>query len=161
MSKSKEINEFGEIKSVLVYLEQIKKGIHKKTLSEQIEFKDKIKKCHDKKQIQMLLGRMEDMIENKKASSHFTTAFFAILSFILGSTLNYGLSRTEGLSLTEEAEGSAASTIIILVFYIAGGIWFLLSFMYSKRLKKLSSYKRLLQECLDEMPDKRHFRRRV
>ncbi|MEI1419883.1 hypothetical protein EFK13_00985 [Bacillus cabrialesii] len=95
------------------------------------------------------------MIENKKASSHFTTAFFAILSFIIGSTLNYGL------SLTEEAEGNAVSTIIILFFYTAGGIWFISSFKYSKRLRKLSSYKRLLQECLEEMSDKRHFRRRV
>ncbi|PSA91500.1 hypothetical protein C6370_18390 [Bacillus atrophaeus] len=161
MSETNEIIEFGKIKDAEIYLQRVEKNIHKKSFSDQIAFREEIKKRHDRKQIQMLLGRLEDMIENKKASSHFTTAFFAILSFILGSTLNYGLSRTEGLSLTEEAEGSAASTIIILVFYIAGGIWFLLSFMYSKRLKKLSSYKRLLQECLDEMPDKRHFRRRV
>ncbi|MEC1530459.1 hypothetical protein [Bacillus haynesii] len=161
MSESNEKIEFGKIKDTEMYLQQVEKNIHKKSFSDQIAFKEEIKKRHDRKQIQMLLGRLEDMIENKKALSHFTTAFFAILSFILGSTLNYGLSRAEGLSLTEEAEGSVVSTIIILVFYIAGGMWFLLSFKDSKRLKKLSSYKRLLQECLDEMLDKRHFRRRV
>ncbi|MED1174362.1 hypothetical protein ABE094_20810 [Bacillus inaquosorum] len=155
MNETNQIIEFGEIKDAEIYLQRVEKDIHKKSFSDQIAFKEEIKKRHDKKQIQMLLGRLEDMIENKKALSHFTTAFFAILSFILGSTLNYGL------SLAEEAEGSAASTIIILVFYTAVGIWFLLSFKDSKRLKKLSSYKRLLQECLDEIPDKRHFRRRV
>ncbi|MBT2169674.1 MULTISPECIES: hypothetical protein [Bacillus] len=155
MNETNQIIKFGEIKDAEIYLQRVEKDIHKKSFSDQIAFKEEIKKRHDKKQIQMLLGRLEDMIENKKALSHFTTAFFAILSFILGSTLNYGL------SLAEEAEGSAASTIIILVFYTAVGIWFLLSFKDSKRLKKLSSYKRLLQECLDEIPDKRHFRRRV
>ncbi|MGG1203206.1 hypothetical protein ABE208_21555 [Bacillus inaquosorum] len=155
MNETNQIIEFDEIKDAEIYLQRVEKDIHKKSFSDQIAFKEEIKKRHDKKQIQMLLGRLEDMIENKKALSHFTTAFFAILSFILGSTLNYGL------SLAEEAEGSAASTIIILVFYTAVGIWFLLSFKDSKRLKKLSSYKRLLQECLDEIPDKRHFRRRV
>ncbi|ASZ59921.1 hypothetical protein GII76_01100 [Bacillus subtilis] len=155
MNETNQIIEFGEIKDAEIYLQRVEKDIHKKSFSDQIAFKEEIKKRHDKKQIQMLLGRLEDMIENKKALSHFTTAFFAILSFILGSTLNYGL------SLAEEAEGSAASTIIILVFYTAVGIWFLLSFKDSKRLKKLSSYKRLLQECLDEMPEKKYFRRRV
>ncbi|MGG1189086.1 hypothetical protein ABE189_19040 [Bacillus subtilis] len=155
MSETKEIIEFGDIKDAEIYLLRVEKDIHKKSFSDQIAFKEEIKKRHDKKQIQMLLGRLEDMIENNKALSHFTTALFAILSFILGSTLNYGL------SLAEEAEGSAASTIIILVFYTAVGIWFLLSFKDSKTLKKLSSYKRLLQECLDEMPEKKYFRRRV
>ncbi|MCY8513531.1 hypothetical protein [Bacillus atrophaeus] len=152
MNKTNEIIEFGEIKDTEIYLEQVKKNIHKKSFSDQIAFKKEIKKRHDKKQIQMLLGRVEDQIEIKKALSHFTTAFFAILSFILGGTLNYGL---------RLAEASDAATIIVMVFYIAGIIWFALSGGESKRLKKLSRYKRLLQECLDEMPDKRHFRRRV
>ncbi|OWP58532.1 hypothetical protein ETZ92_019300 [Bacillus velezensis] len=145
--------EFGEIKDTEIYLQKVKKNIHKKSFSDQIAFKKEIKKRHDKKQIQMLLGRVEDQIEIKKALSHFTTAFFAILSFILGGTLNYGLKLAEA--------GDAAATIIILVFYAAGAIWFALSGGDSKRLKKLSSYKRLLQECLDEMPEKSHFRRRV
>ncbi|MCY9097423.1 hypothetical protein MOE96_21485 [Bacillus inaquosorum] len=161
MSETKEIIVFGDIKDAEIYLQHVKKNVHKKSFSDQIAFREEIKKRHDKKQIQMLLGRVEDMIDNKKATSHFTTAFFAILSFILGSTLNYGLGRATALSLTESDEGSAAGTIIMLVFYTAGLIWFVLSFVYSKRLKKLTGYKRLLQECLEEMPDKRHFRRRV
>ncbi|AEP84959.1 hypothetical protein [Bacillus spizizenii] len=152
MSETKEIIEFGDIKDAEIYLQRVEKDIHKKSFSDQIAFREEIKKRHDKKQIQMLLGRLEDMIDNKKALSHFTTAFFAILSFILGGTLNYGL----GL-----AEVSFASTIIILVFYTAVAIWFALSFGESRRLKKLTGYKRLLQECLEEIPDKRHFRRRV
>ncbi|MEK4388175.1 hypothetical protein MHI19_01125 [Bacillus sp. FSL M7-1004] len=152
MSKTNEIIEFGDIKDAEIYLQRVEKDIHKKSFSDQKSFREEIKKRHDKKQIQMLLGRLEDMIDNKKALSHFTTAFFAILSFILGGTLNYVL----GL-----AEESLASTIIIWVFYTAVVIWFALSFWESRRLSKLSGYKRLLQECLDEMPDKRHFRRRV
>ncbi|MCZ4246650.1 hypothetical protein O2313_03745 [Bacillus amyloliquefaciens] len=146
--------EFGEIKNTEIYLEQIKKNIHKKSFSDQNAFKKEIKKRHDKKQIQMLLGRVEDQIEIKKALSHFTTAFFAILSLIFGGMLNYGL------RLVAEA-GDAAATIIIMVFYAAAAVWFALSGGESKRLKKLTSYKRLLQECLDELPEKKYFRRKV
>lgn len=155
MNETNEVNEFGKIKNVEVYLQRVKRNIHKKSISDQITFKKEIKNRHDKKQIQMLLGRLEDQIDNKKALSHFTTAFFAILSFILGSTLNYGL------KLLTEAEASVAPTIILLVFYVAGLIWFVLSNWESRGLKKLSLYKRLLQECLDEMPEKKYFRRRV
>ncbi|MEC2238599.1 hypothetical protein P9G72_05355 [Bacillus velezensis] len=154
MSEVSEENQFGKTKNVEIYLTGIKKNIHKKSLSDQIAFKKEIKRRHDKKQIQMLLGRLEDMIENKKALSHFTTAFFAILSFTLASTMNYGLKLAEG-------DVSAAPTIIILVFYVAGFIWIVWSGWESRGLKKLSGYKRLLQECLDELPEKKYFRRRV
>ncbi len=154
MSECIEDNKFLNIKNVETYLTGIKKNIHKKSLSDQIAFKKEIKRRHDKKQIQMLMGRLEDQIENKKALSHFTTAFFAILSLVLGSTMNYGLKLAEG-------DVGAAPTIIILVFYTAGLIWAVLSGWESRGLKKLSGYKRLLQECLDEMPEKKYFRRRV
>ncbi|MCY8579354.1 hypothetical protein MOE23_03830 [Bacillus haynesii] len=153
MRDSNEKIEFGKIKTIEIYLQRFQKNLHKKSLADQIAFKDEIKKRHDKKEIQMFLGRLEDQIENKKALNHFTTAFFAILSFVLGSTLNYGL------KLVTEADADVAPTIILLVFYAAVVIWFVLSGWESRNLKKLSLYKRLLQECLDESPEKRHFRR--
>ncbi|MEC3796982.1 hypothetical protein ABEY46_19480 [Bacillus velezensis] len=157
MSESKEINEFGEIRSVLVYLEQVKKGVQNKSFFEQIEFKEEIKKRHDKKQIKMLHGRIEDQFEIKKAISYLVTAFFAIISLVIGSTLSFSLSiiRDNGLDL------ELGVTVINSLFFIAVGAWLILSNFESGKLSKISSYKRLLQECLDEMPEKSHFRRRV
>ncbi|MFN2747754.1 MULTISPECIES: hypothetical protein [Bacillus] len=153
MSDSIEKIEYGKIINIEIYLQRFQENLHKKSLADQIAFKDEIKKHHDKKEIQMFLGRLEDQIENKKALNHFTTAFFAILSFVLGSTMNYGL------KLVTDADADAAPTIILLVFYSAVLIWFGVSGWESRCLKKLSLYKRLLQECLDELPEKRHSRR--
>ncbi|MCY7895117.1 hypothetical protein MOB09_19385 [Bacillus vallismortis] len=149
--------KFGEIKSVLVYLEQIKKDIHTKSLSEQIEFKKEIKERHDKKQIQMLHGRLEDQFELKKAISYLVTAFFALVSLVISSTMSFslGIIKENGLNL------ATAAVVIIYLFFIAVGAWVVISKFEGGRLGKLNCYKRLLQECLDEMPDKRHFRRRV
>ncbi|MED3508019.1 hypothetical protein [Bacillus velezensis] len=147
MSKSKEINEFGEIKSVLVYLEQVKKGVHNKSLSEQAEFKEEIKKRHGKKQIQVLLGKLEDKVEIKKATSHLTTAFFAIISLIIGGTMSFLL----GI-IKEYGFNSAVVSFVILYFcLIAGTAWFILSKVELAGFGKLCGYKRLLQECLNEL----------
>ncbi|CAF1787134.1 hypothetical protein NYE22_04515 [Bacillus sp. FSL K6-1560] len=158
MSKSKEINEFGEIKSVLVYLEEVKKGVHNKSLSEQIEFKEEIKKRHDKKQIQVFLGKLEDKIEIKKATSHLITAFFAIVSLVVGGTMSFLL----GIIKEDGFDSAAASFVILYMCFVAGTAWFILTRVEFAGFGKICGYKRLLQECLDEMPDnKRHVRRRV
>lgn len=157
MSKSREINEFGEIKSVLAYLEQVKKGIHNKSLSEQIEFKKEIKKRHDKKQIQLFIGRLEDQFEIRKTIGYLITALFAISSLVIGSTINFALNNLEKLGWSFDM----APLAILLLFLTALLGWCLLSNEEFGRLRKISSYKRLLQECLDEMPEKRYFRRRV
>ncbi|MCY8486018.1 hypothetical protein MOC97_11090 [Bacillus atrophaeus] len=57
MNKTNEIIEFGEIKDTEIYLEQVKKNIHKKSFSDQIAFKKEIKKRHDKKQISNAPGQ--------------------------------------------------------------------------------------------------------
>ncbi|MEC1261436.1 hypothetical protein P9D34_13440 [Bacillus swezeyi] len=155
MNDSNEKIEFGEIKSVLGYLEQVKEDVHKKSLSEQIAFKEEIKKHHDKKQIQMFLGRLEDQFEIKKAISYLTAAFFAIISLAIGSTMDHSLSIIKEYRLNL----ALASDVIIFLFLVSIGAWAVLSKMEAGRLGKISGYKRLLQECLDELPEKRHFRR--
>ncbi|MFE4585323.1 hypothetical protein ACFRA1_08690, partial [Bacillus subtilis] len=92
MNETNEIKKFGDIKSVLDYLEQIKDGLHNKTLSEQIEFKEEVKNRHDKRQVQMLLGRLEDQLKIRKALSYLVTALFAIVSFAIGSLTNFFVS---------------------------------------------------------------------
>ncbi|MCY8001072.1 hypothetical protein [Bacillus haynesii] len=157
MNETNEINEFGEIKAVLDYLEQIKSDLHNKTLSEQIKFKEELKNRLDKRQIQMLLGRLEDQYEIRKALSYLVTALFAIVSFAIGSFTKFYVS-----NLAETELNSYLAPIIIFLFYIlALATWIVLSYAESSRLRKISCYKRLLQECLDEIPEKRYFRRKV
>nr|CAF1785404.1 hypothetical protein NRS6116_04157 [Bacillus subtilis] len=157
MSETNRENEFGEIKSVLVYLEQIKKDIHTKSLSEQDDFKKEIKGRHDRKQIKMLHGRLEDQFEVKKAISYLVTAFLALVSLVIGSTMSFalGIIKDNGMNL------STAAVVIIYLFFVAIGAWVVISKFDSGRFGKLNCYKRLLQECLDEMPEKKYFRRRV
>lgn len=157
MNETNEINEFGEIKADLDYLEQIKSDLHNKTLSEQIKFKEELKNRLDKRQIQMLLGRLEDQYEIRKALSYLVTALFAIVSFAIGSFTKFYVS-----NLAETELNSYLAPIIIFLFYIlALATWIVLSYAESSRLRKISCYKRLLQECLDEIPEKRYFRRKV
>lgn len=157
MNETDETNEFtsfGQIRDVPMYLLRFGKNMHKANVAEQIAFKEKIKKHHDSKKIKMLLDRLEEGIDNHKASSHFTTAFFTILAVILGSTINYGLS----LSDAEGAEG-AAPMIILMTFYIAIIVWGYQSITHSIKLKKANRYKTLLLECLDEISEKESKRR--
>lgn len=157
MNEANEIIKFGEIKSVLDYLEQIKSDLHNKTLSEQSKFKEELKNKLDKRQIQMLLGRLEDQFEIRKALSYLVTALFAIVSFAIGSLTKFFVS-----NLAETGLKSYTAPVIIFLFYILALVaWIVLSYAESNRLRKISRYKRLLQECLDEMPDKKYFRRRV
>ncbi|MGX1469005.1 hypothetical protein ACUW84_001587 [Bacillus sp. 153480031-1] len=154
MNETDETNEFtsfGQIRDVPMYLLRFGKNMHKANVAEQIAFKEKIKKHHDCKKIKMLLDRLEEGIDNHKASSHFTTAFFTILAVILGSTINYGLSLAD-------VEG-AAPLIILMTFYTAIIIWGYQSITHSRMLKKESRYKTLLQECIDEMSQKKSKRR--
>ncbi|MGM0969431.1 MAG: hypothetical protein ACQEWR_12745 [Bacillota bacterium] len=151
-NENDELILFGRIKDVQMYLLRFGKKMHKATINEQIAFKEKMKKRHDSKKIKMLVNRLEDELDNHKASSHFTSAFFVILSFTFGSTLNYGLSFVVDV-------GELATTIILMVFYTAFFIWGWLSWFHSNKLKKASRYKTLLQECIDEMSEKESKRR--
>ncbi|WEZ00659.1 hypothetical protein P5634_01010 [Bacillus subtilis] len=149
MSETNRENEFGKIKSVLEYLQQIKKDIHTKSLSEQDDFKKEIIERHDRKQIKMLHGRLEDQFEVKKAISYLVTAFLALVSLVIGSTMSFalGIIKDNGMNL------STAALVIIYLFFIAIGAWVVISKFEGGRLGKISCYKRLLQECLDEMPE--------
>ncbi|MEC1270530.1 hypothetical protein P9C27_18880 [Bacillus vallismortis] len=157
MSETNEIIKFGDIKSVLDYLEQIKDDLHNKTLSEQIEFKAEVKNRHDKRQVHMLLGRLEDQFKIRKALSYLVTALFAIVSFAIGSLTNFFVNNLPDTELK-----SYTAPVIIFLFYIlALAGWIYLAYDETSRLRKISRYKRLIQECFDEMPEKKHFRRRV
>lgn len=48
--------------------------MHKATINQQTALKEKIKKQYNRKEIQMLLGRTEDIIENKKSNKHYIDA---------------------------------------------------------------------------------------
>ncbi|MGG1362670.1 hypothetical protein ABE287_13640 [Bacillus velezensis] len=157
MNETNGIKEFGEINSVLGYLGKVKQDLHNKSFSEQIEFKEEIKKRHDKSQIQMFLGRLEDLFEVKKAKSYLITPAFAIISLFIGFFINLFI---------KESQESDFSPIIIILFisllYIMVVVfWGSLLRRETNNLRKIKRYKRLLQECLDEMPEKRQFRRRV
>ncbi|QAW48441.1 hypothetical protein ETK69_01135 [Bacillus velezensis] len=158
MNETNELIEFGEIKDVLNYLEEVKEDLHDKSLSEQIAFKKEIEERHDRNQIQMLLGRLEDQFEFNKAKSYFITSLFAIASLFIGSMIRFYMS-----ILPPQSQWSQIlAPIIILLFFLALlFLWGKVSIDESGRLRKIIRYKRLLQECLEEIPEKRHFRRRV
>ncbi|WP_206761797.1 MULTISPECIES: hypothetical protein [Bacillus] len=151
INETNEFTSFGQIRNVPMYLLRFGKNMHKASVAEQTAFKEKIKKHHDSKKIKMLLDRLEEGIDNHKASSHFTTAFFTILAFILGSTLNYGLTLAD-------AEGTA-TLIILMTFYTAIIVWAYQSITHSNKLKKANRYITLLQECMDEISEKKSKRR--
>lgn len=97
------------------------------------------------------MKRLEEGIDNQKSSSHFTAAFFVILSFTLGNMLNYFLGWVDILE--------DATVLIIMVFYVALAIWGYLSWSHSNTLKKSNRYITLLQECVDEISEKKSKRR--
>lgn len=157
MDETNEIKKFGDIKSVLVYLEQVKNGLQNKSFSEQIEFKEEIKKLHDKRQIQMFLGRLEDQVEIRKMTSYLNAPYFAIMTLTFGGFMNFFMN-----SFKELGFGFLSVPLFIyMILILLSVIWHRLGLREIRSLKKLKCYKRLLQECLDEMPDKRHFKRRV
>ncbi|MGX9293160.1 hypothetical protein ACSLGF_18685 [Bacillus sp. A015] len=151
-----EINEsttFGQSKYISSYLKQFGKGMHKATINQQTVFKEKIKKKHKPKEIQMLLGRIEDMIDNKKSFSHYTTALFAIMSFLFGSMMNYSV------LMLKKVHEFAPYFLIVYVAVLVVGIWVFNNQFEKKELLILNRYKRLLQECLEELPEKKSKRR--
>ncbi|GLF85270.1 hypothetical protein R51_03150 [Bacillus safensis] len=152
-----EINEsttFGQSKYIPSYLKQFGKDMHKATINQQISFKERIKKHHNRNDIQMLLGRIEDMIDNKKSSNHFTTAIFAIMSFLFGSMMNYGV------GILKKIDERAPYFLILYVAIMAVGIWLWNSIIDRRELRVLNRYKRLLQECLEELPAEKKSKRR-
>lgn len=157
MNETSEIKEFGDIKNVLEYLEQVNKDLHKKSFSEQIEFKQEIKKRHNKSQIQMFLGRLEDQFEFRKTISYLLTALFAILSLIIGTLANFTVNNIGELGLNM----NSAIVLLFIIFMIALTLIGWVIIPEARDLKKLNRYKRLIKECLDEMPEKKYFRRRV
>ncbi|MEH7735520.1 hypothetical protein [Bacillus pumilus] len=151
MNETRDILPFGQIRDVPLYLSRFGKNMHNANIYEQTAFKEEIKKHLDDTQIKMLLNRLEDGIDNHKASSHFTSAFFVILSFTLGNMLNYGL------NLVKVVDDAAA--IFIIIFYPVFAAWGLLSYTHSKKLKQANRYITLLQECIDEISEMKSKRR--
>ncbi|WP_342497859.1 hypothetical protein [Bacillus sp. FSL L8-0654] len=150
-NETREIKPFGQVRDVLIYLSRFGKNMYKANIDQQTEFKEKVKQLHDVKKIKILLKRLEEGIDNQKSSSHFTAAFFVILSFTLGNMLNYFLGWVDILE--------DATVLIIMVFYVALAIWGYLSWSHSNTLKKSNRYITLLQECVDEISEKKSKRR--
>ncbi|MCY9574669.1 hypothetical protein [Bacillus xiamenensis] len=67
MNKTNRKTSFDDATNARLYLQQFGGNMHRAKFSEQEKFKEKIKKKHDRKQIKMLLGRVEDMLDNKKS----------------------------------------------------------------------------------------------
>jgi len=124
--------------------------LFKRNISMHIKFKEEIKKRHDRKEIQMLLGRIEDMIDNKNALSYTTAAFYVLLAFVLGNQLKY--SNDYLLVVIEDIR--IQITVVIFVAVLAVGLWGYFTYKDKIELNELSCYKRLLQECLDEIPNR-------
>ncbi|CAL8900177.1 hypothetical protein FO510_05895 [Bacillus pumilus] len=148
INETNEFTSFEQSKYIEIYLKQFGKKMHKATINQQTAFKEKIKKQHNRKEIQMLLGRTEDIIENKKSNKHYITALFAIMSFLFGSMLNHGITMVKKLGV------HAPTFTILYVAFLTLGIWRMQSFVDRKEYKLLIRYKRLLQECLDEIPNR-------
>ncbi|MGW6044843.1 hypothetical protein ACWF0C_18685, partial [Bacillus altitudinis] len=92
----------------------------------------RIKKHHASKKIKMFLDRLKEGMDNHNASRHFYYSFFTIVAFILGSTLNYGLTLAN-------AEGTV-TLLILMTFYTAIIVWL------KKNLKKLERESRLMMK---------------
>ncbi|WP_144483282.1 hypothetical protein [Bacillus pumilus] len=151
-----EINEsttFGQSKYIPSYLKQFGKDMHKADINQQTAFKKRIKENHDSKKIKMLLGRIEDMLDNQKSSNHLTTAFFGIVSFGFASLMNYSINPIK------EIHEAGPYFLIIVTLIIVLFFWGKTVLDEKKELNELSRYKRLLQECLEELPEKKSKRR--
>ncbi|PRS56877.1 hypothetical protein C6X98_20990 [Bacillus pumilus] len=122
--------------------------MHSAKFSEQEKFKDQIKK-HDRKHIKMLLGRIEDMLDNKKSLNHVFTAFFVILAFIIGNQIKF--SESLFVYIKEISYQFIAVCLGAVMVFI---VWAILTYRDKALLEELNGYKRLLQECLDEIPDR-------
>ncbi|MEW6977462.1 MAG: hypothetical protein ACQEUO_04520 [Bacillota bacterium] len=153
INKTNESSSFGQSKYMQIYLKQFGKDMHKTTINQQTAFKERIKKDHDSKKIKMLLGRVEDMLDNKKSSNHLTTAFFGIVSFGFASLMNYSINPIK------EIHVSGPYILIIITLTIVLLFWVKTVLDEKKELDELSRYKRLLQECLDEISEKKSKRR--
>ncbi|QGX65951.1 hypothetical protein GPA07_11065 [Bacillus sp. ms-22] len=98
------------------------KDMHKADINQQTAFKKRIKENHDSKKIKMLLGRIEDMLDNQKSSNHLTTAFFGIVSFGFASLMNYSIN-----PIKEIHEAGPyfliIVTLIIVLFFGARLFW--------------------------------------
>ncbi|WOQ71405.1 hypothetical protein R0126_11955 [Bacillus stratosphericus] len=148
INETNEFTSFEQSKYIEIYLKQFGENMHQATINQQTAFKEKVKKQHNRKEIQMLLGRTEDSIENKKANKHYITALFAIMSFLFGIMMNHGITMVKKLSVH-----ATIFTILIVSFYTLG-VWYVQNFVDRKEFKVLIRYKRLLQECLDEIPNR-------
>ncbi|KRE20109.1 hypothetical protein ASE42_09485 [Bacillus sp. Root920] len=116
-----EFTPFGRSRYMPNYLEQFGKNMHNANINQQIAFKEKIKKQHNRKEIQMLLGRIEDMLDNKKSLNHLTTAFFAIITLAFTGLMNYGVN-----SLKEIDERAPYLLVLLqlLLLFCFGGRYF-------------------------------------
>ncbi|MEH6901415.1 MULTISPECIES: hypothetical protein [Bacillus] len=148
INETNEFTSFEQSKYIGIYLKQFGEKMHKTTINQQIAFKEKIKKQHNRKEIQMLLGRTQDIIENKKSNKHYITALFSIMSFLFGIMMNHGITIVEKLNV------HAPTFMILYVSFLTLGIWYMQNFVDRKENKLLIRYERLLQECLDEIPNR-------
>ncbi len=70
------------------------------------------------------------------------------MSFLFGSMMNHGITIVEKLNV------HAPTFMILYVSFLTLGIWKMQNFVDRKENKVLIRYKRLLQECLDEIPNR-------
>lgn len=70
------------------------------------------------------------------------------MSFLFGSMMNHGI------TIVEKFNVHAPTFMILYVPFLTLGIWKMQNFVDRKENKVLIRYKRLLQECLDEIPNR-------
>ncbi|MGN7043383.1 hypothetical protein [Bacillus safensis] len=149
MNKTNSKTSFDDATNARLYLQQFGENMHRAKFSEQEKFKEKIKKKHDRKQIKMLLGRVEDMLDNKKSLNYAFTAFFVILAFITGNQIKFSESLFKYI---EEISYQFIAVYLGAVLVLT--VWTIRTYRDKALLEELNGYKRLLQECLDEIPDR-------
>ncbi|MCY7437604.1 hypothetical protein P9F86_12355 [Bacillus altitudinis] len=154
MNKTNSKSSFDDATDARLYLQQFGANMHRAKFSDQGKFKEKIKEKHDRQKIKMLLGRIEDMLDNKKSLNYVFTAFFVILAFVIGNQIKFSESLFEYIE-----EISYQFISVYLGAFLAFIVWAILTYREKALLEELNGYKRLLQECLDEVSDMEKKRR--
>lgn len=59
-----------------------------------------------------------------------------------------------GITIVEKLNVHAPTFMILYISFYTLGVWYVQNFVDRKEFKVLIRYKRLLQECLDEIPNR-------
>lgn len=139
MNKTNSKSSFDEATDARLYLQQFGANMHRAKFSDQEKFKEKIKEKHDRQKIKMLLGRVKDMLDNKKSLNYVFTAFFVILAFVIGNQIKFSESLFEYIE-----EISYQSISVYIGAFLAFIVWTILTYRDKALLEELNGYKRLL-----------------